>query len=549
MSKALGQVFQPFWNSGVIAIMKENGHRTMSEIASSKQDRQQRMRSLLGALGAGLYEREEAMRLALLSTVAGESIFLLGPPGVGKSLIARRLKYAFADGVSFEYLMSKFSTPDEVFGPVSIKKLKEEDKYERLTDRYLPGANIVFLDEIWKAGSAIQNALLTILNEKIYRNGDQDMQVNIRGIITASNELPPPNQNLAPIWDRFLLRLEMGNIRQFRNFLQMITDTNDVYADEIPITLKLKDGELEDWSKLIDQVEVPSEVLNVIQVLKLRIEEHNARPNRADEPIIIHDRRWKKMVRLMRTSAFLNGRNSVDLMDCFLMEHCLWGRPAQIEVIKEILTAVVREHGYSMAVQLTNLNKEVRQFEEDVEQETQIAYSQTEEVPLLVQEEYYQLEKEDQQFEGMLVSTKQFQQLQLNESTVTNFYDEQLNLVNRLKARKGRTERTIEVEYNSRSIIYPLRSKKLETEARVFKKPHPVVEGYWEERFQELNQYIEQQTKRISQEQPPELQGLDMHLFVAKEKAEIVSANLQEVKTKLEQLQLRLEKLRFSYTS
>ncbi|MEN0050055.1 MAG: AAA family ATPase, partial [Bacteroidota bacterium] len=192
-----------------------------------------RFQELLDGLCQGLYEREEAVKLALLTAIAGESIFLLGPPGVGKSLIARRLKYAFLDGTSFEYLMSKFSTPDEVFGPISIKKLKEEDKYERLTDRYLPGANIIFLDEIWKAGPAIQNALLTILNEKIYRNGDQDMKVNIRGIITASNELPLQNKNLAPIWDRFLVRLELGNIKTFNNFVQMITNTEDVYEDRI----------------------------------------------------------------------------------------------------------------------------------------------------------------------------------------------------------------------------------------------------------------------------------------------------------------------------
>ena len=166
--------------------------------------------------------------------------------------------------------MSKFSTPDEIFGPISIKKLKEEDKYERLTDKYLPGANIVFLDEIWKAGPAIQNALLTILNEKIYRNGDKDIQVAIRGIITASNELPSNNTNLAPIWDRFLLRLEMGNIRKLNNFLTMITDVKDVYKDDIPQHLKLTNDDLDNFEKNINRIEIGPEVLNTLQLVKIK---------------------------------------------------------------------------------------------------------------------------------------------------------------------------------------------------------------------------------------------------------------------------------------
>ena len=510
-------------------------------------DTYRRTQALLDALQQGLYERERAVGLALLTAVAGESIFLLGPPGVGKSLIARRLKYAFRDGVSFEYLMSKFSTPDEVFGPISIKKLKEEDKYERLTDRYLPGANIVFLDEIWKAGPAIQNALLTILNEKIYRNGDQDMRVNIRGIITASNELPPKNANLAPIWDRFLVRLELGKIRQYDNFVRMVVDTQDVYEDNIPPETKLSEAELDEWSAAIDRVEVPAEVLNTLQLILYKIEQYNGQPNNAATQIRIYDRRWKKVVRLMRASAFLHGRDRVNLMDCFLMEHCLWNAPDQREQLRDMVVEAVRKHGYSVAVNLQALKREIGEFEADVHEETRIQHVTEEEQLLPVNESYYELEKDHSQFRGTHVTIDQFRSLDNETFASTNFYDAEGTLVNRIRGRKGPRENTIEVNFNGTDIVFRLKTHLIERREVIRKKPHRVLEEFYDQRLERLTNYIKDQQQAIEDHGPQELRGLGNHLFVDEAYAEVVRANLEEVKEALAGLLLRLEKLHFEY--
>lgn len=506
-----------------------------------------RAQALIKGLSKHLYEREEPVKLALLSAVAGESIFLLGPPGVGKSLIARRLKYAFRDGTAFEYLMSKFSTPDEVFGPVSIKKLKEEDKYERLTDRYLPGANIVFLDEIWKAGPAIQNALLTILNEKIYKNGETDIEVDIKAIITASNELPPRDHSLDPLWDRFLVRYEMVGVNNKKAFLSMITDTEDVYEDSLTTETKVSTAELEQWDTLIDQVEVPAEVQNTIQVVRLKLDEYNAKPN-TEKPIKVYDRRWKKMVRLMRTSAFLNGRQKVDLMDCFLMVHCLWTHPDQRSAIQGMVSETIRKHGYSIAINLGALRREIDELERDITTETRIERVITESIPKAEKEEYYELLDQNKPFDGTYVRISEFNSLLMEESVV-NVYDENLSLLRRLKAKRSAVENAIDIGYNGVNYTIPLKTMEAERSERITKKPHRLVGEFWDKRIADLLSYIGAQRKRLDDERPDELNHTGDNLFVDGVRGDIVKANLEEVAETLDKLRLRVEKAQHAYSS
>lgn len=190
----------------------------------------ERIKSLISGLNEGLYEKEEAVRLALLTAIAGESIFFLGAPGCAKSMIARRIAKAFkSDGDKpvkyFETLLNQFSTPEEVFGNISLKALNGEledqngkEEYRRLTENMLPEADIAFLDEIWKASPAILNTLLTIVNERTFHNGSKVMDVPLKALFAASNELPAKNRSLEALYDRFVLRLCVGFIADEDNF-------------------------------------------------------------------------------------------------------------------------------------------------------------------------------------------------------------------------------------------------------------------------------------------------------------------------------------------
>ena len=298
----------------------------------------ERVSQLLKLLNEGIFEKEHVMGLAFLAIAAGESIFLLGPPGTAKSMIARRLKQIFRSGSAFEYLMSRFSTPDEIFGPVSISALKDESRYIRLTEGYLPSADVVFLDEIWKAGPSIQNALLTVLNEKIYLNGKEELHLPLKLIIAASNELPAEGENLGALWDRFLLRCLVGGVTDRQLFNLMVSSSGHITTD-IPVDLRLTEAELSLWAESIDKVEIPAFAFSFIHFFRSGISEYNVHADEKDgQRFYISDRRWKKIVHLWRTSAFLNGRSALALSDLLLLRECVWDVPQQLTVLSALLS-------------------------------------------------------------------------------------------------------------------------------------------------------------------------------------------------------------------
>lgn len=316
----------------------------------------ERIIRLLKELNLGIYEKETEIGLSLLAALAGESVLLLGPPGVAKSMVARRLKEAFAGARSFEYLMSRFSTPDEIFGPVSINRLKESDKYERCIEGYLPTSDVVFLDEIWKAGPAIQNALLTAINEKLFRNGDKEIRLPMKLLIAASNELPAQGEGLEALWDRFLIRLTCSCVKDEKVFFQMLLDEESEETGNIDLSLKITSDEYKEWQKAISKVELSQDVLTCIAYIRKHLGAVRVEGEEHLRKIYISDRRWKHIVRLLKASAFVHGREYVSVTDLLPIAHCLWNEPEEQQGAKEI---VVRSLFDSIQEELTALNRAI----------------------------------------------------------------------------------------------------------------------------------------------------------------------------------------------
>ncbi|GAM66196.1 putative regulator protein [Vibrio ishigakensis] len=337
--------------------------------------RSERIDKLVKYLSDGVYEREHTIKLCLLAALSGESVFLLGPPGIAKSLIAKRLINAFETSTYFEYLMTRFSTPEEVFGPLSIQELKDNGRYVRLTDGYLPKANVVFLDEIWKAGPAILNTLLTVVNEKTFKNGNDIEKVPMRLLISASNELPDEDSGLEALYDRMLVRIFVNRIQDKRNFFSMLT-VGTTQEAEVPDDLKISNQEYSEWLSELDQLPLSEELFDKLYLLKSMLEERHQESEttlKADD-LYVSDRRWKKAVKLLKASAFFNGRQKINALDLILIQDCLWNSPESRVIVREVMRDFALNHAFGQSDILHVIESSKRTLE-DVQAEIEVQNS------------------------------------------------------------------------------------------------------------------------------------------------------------------------------
>ena len=288
-------------------------------------DTQNKISSIVDELNTDLVERNEQVEGAILALVSKQNMLMLGVPGTAKSLLTNMLCERIEGANYFQWLLTKFSTPDELYGPVSLKAL-ENDEYTRITKNKIPEAEIAFLDEIFKANSAILNSLLTLINEKMYHNNGTPHKVPLQSVFGASNELPE-GEELNALYDRFALRYMINYISDDSEFIRMLELGEDPAA--IPATkTTLTLAELEQAQNEARKVTLSRQILEVIARIRNKLNE---------EGVLISDRRFKVSLNILKAQAYINGRTAVLEDDLEILKNVLWDRPEEIKTVHKVI--------------------------------------------------------------------------------------------------------------------------------------------------------------------------------------------------------------------
>lgn len=257
-------------------------------------------------------ERHNEARGLTLAALSGNHIFFVGPAGTAKSAMINWYSNRFG-AKYFTWLLTRFSTPEELFGPVDIQAMKN-GSYRRITTGKLPESQVAFLDEIFKANSAINNSMLSVLNERIYHNDGTPVKIPLIFAAAASNEIPDDDESLGALYDRFLLRFHVDYIRDRANFLRLMANNNVSGSNAGNITI----DELNEARAECSAVDLPTGFIEALADLRDALKAEN---------ITVSDRRFVQALSVFKANAWLDGRKACDVSDLAIGGNLFWDKP------------------------------------------------------------------------------------------------------------------------------------------------------------------------------------------------------------------------------
>ncbi|MFM9368421.1 AAA family ATPase [Streptomyces sp. Da 82-17] len=299
--------------------------------AQDAQETAKRLRAIVDELSDRFYERADVLRTLLVTLLAGQHSLVLGPPGTAKSEMARELTARFDGAAYWEILLSKFTAPTKIFGPIDVAALARGE-YRQVYDGRATTAHVAFIDEIFKCSTAALNETLGYLNERIYHpeSGGEPIRCPLIGAITASNELPG-GEDSAAIYDRLLVRIEVGYLESPSNFAALVRSAVNRPAPTARTTVDLAALQ-HAVTEAVPTVDVPDTIVDALCTLRAALRR---------KELVASDRRWRQAVGLLQASAYLEGRPAVADTDLSVLTHVLWNSPAERPTVeREVLHLV-----------------------------------------------------------------------------------------------------------------------------------------------------------------------------------------------------------------
>ena len=369
--------------------------------------------------------------------------------------------------------------------------------------------------------------MLTVINEKKYRNGAQEIDIPLKGLISASNELPAKGEGLEALWDRFIIRYIVENITNEDNFNAFLKKSTIDISSTIDEDLKFSTEEYNQCQYEIDAINIPDEVLRVISFIRYSVAEYNAKEENKAK-IYISDRRWKKIVRFLKTAAFLNDRKEINLGDCFLIAYTLWDEVEQIDFVKEAVTIAIKNHGYSYKFDITAFEEQIEKLKLDIKNNSQITKKVEYFVPKVYDikgNKYYKIKG----FNYPWIEKSNFDNIKSDRESIILYHDKNLWYNGRYIVKKSENKIFIKDLYYEKYTEYDLEVDTKTKEVVETSRPDKRIIADWDKTVQNLLTEIDEVIDEIEIHKNKDEKGLKDNLFVPKELTALAEEGINKV--------------------